>query len=219
MRLKKLLGTLCLCAGLSFTAQADINADASAELQQLLDRFDSLSASFDQVSGSDQSHRMEQSRGTLLLAKPNRFNWIAQAPFPQQLVSDGETLWIYDPDLEQATRRTVGAAASGVPALILNGQIDQLKAQYRIRLLHQQEASQLFELLPLAEGEVFTRIRLLFTDGIIAELQMEDSLGQRTSILFAEQQLNPAISAGAFSFEPPEGTDIIIEDQQALSDG
>ena len=217
--LKRLLGTIFLSAGLSLSAQADINDNASGQLQQLLDRFDSLSASFDQVSASDQSRRMEQSRGTLLLAKPNRFNWIAEEPFPQQLVSDGETLWIYDPDLEQATRRSVEASASGVPALILNGQIDELKAQYKIRLLQNQGANQLFELLPLAEGEVFTRIRLLFTDDVITELQMEDSLGQRTSILFADQQLNPAIKADAFNFVPPEGTDVIIEDQQALTDG
>lgn len=219
MRIKKILGTLLLSAGLSLSAQADMHTDASSQLQQLLNRFDSLSASFDQVSASDQSRKMEQSRGRLLLAKPNRFNWVAEAPFPQQLVSDGKTLWIYDPDLEQATRRSVEASASGVPALILNGQIEELKAQYTIRQLQNQQGNQLFELKPEAEGEVFTRIRLLFTEGVIAELQMEDSLGQRTSIMFADQVLNPAVSVDDFSFVPPEGTDVIIEDQQALSDG
>ena len=98
-----------------------------------------------------------------------------------------------------------------MPALILNGQIDELKAQYRIRLLQEKDSNQLFELLPIHDADVFTRIRLLFTDGLIKELQMEDSLGQKTSILFNNQKLNPDYSEDSFMFVPPEGTDVIVE--------
>ncbi|WP_432473812.1 outer membrane lipoprotein chaperone LolA [Amphritea sp. HPY] len=204
---------------LSFTvaAQAEIGEDGGQRLKQLLGSFDSFSAEFDQISAADDSRRMEQSRGTLVMAKPNRFNWVAQEPFPQQLVSDGEILWIYDPDLEQATRRALSDQQGSVPALILNGQVDELQQSYRIRLLQEKEQSQLFELLPLEEQSIFTRIRLLFTDGLIAELQLEDSLGQRTSILFQNQQLNPELSEQEFVFVPPEGTDVIIENAAEIA--
>jgi len=198
-------------------AQAEVGEDGSQRLKQLLGSFDSFSAEFDQISAADDSRRMEQSHGTLVMAKPNRFNWIAKEPFPQQLVSDGETLWIYDPDLEQATRRAVHDQQSGVPALILNGQVDELQQSYRIRLLQEKEQSQLFEMLPLGEESIFTRIRLLFNDGLIAELQLEDSLGQRTSILFQNQKLNPTLGEQEFVFLPPEGTDIIIEDTSEIT--
>ncbi|GGK81717.1 outer membrane lipoprotein chaperone LolA [Amphritea balenae] len=217
MNLKTLICTAVLGCSLSFSSVADINNSASAELSALLDKFSTFSADFDQISASDDSRRMEQARGSLLLAKPNKFNWQALEPFPQQLVSDGETLWIYDPDLEQATRRQVEESGSGVPALILNGQIDQLQQKYKIRLLQEKDGNSLFELLPLDDSEVFTRIRLLFTDAVIAELQMEDSLGQRTSILFENQKLNPLIEPGMFAFSPPEGTDVIIEDGGELA--
>lgn len=212
MILKTLTAVLLGCT-LSFSAVADIEENAGPRLNSLLAGFESFSADFDQVSGSEDSRRMEESRGTLLLAKPNRFSWIALQPFPQTLVSDGETLWIYDPDLEQATRRQVSENDTGVPALILNGQIDELQAEYKIRLLQEKDNNLLFELLPIDETSVFTRIRLLFTDGLIKELQMEDSLGQRTSILFENQKLNPDFSDSVFTFDPPEGTDIIIENQ------
>lgn len=211
MVFKKIAAVAVLGCSLSFAALADIQESAGDRLNSLLGAFDSFSADFDQVSGRDDSRRMESSRGTLLLAKPNRFRWIAKEPFPQTLISDGETLWIYDPDLEQATERKVTENDSGVPALILNGQIEQLKSQYKIRLLQEKSNSQLFELLPLQEAEVFTRIRLLFTDGLISELQMEDSLGQRTSIMFQNQKLNPEYEDTTFTFSPPEGTDVIVE--------
>ena len=211
MMFKKIAVVALLGCSLSFSAVADIQENAGSRLNTLLAKFDSFSADFDQVSGSEDSRRMENSRGSLLLAKPNKFRWIAKEPFAQKLISDGDTLWIYDPDLEQATRRKVAESDSGVPALILNGQIDELKAQYRIRLLQEKDSNQLFELLPIHDADVFTRIRLLFTDGLIKELQMEDSLGQKTSILFNNQKLNPDYSENSFMFVPPEGTDVIVE--------
>lgn len=210
---KKIAIAALLGCSLSFSALADIQENAGNQLNSLLAKFDSFSADFDQVSGSEDTRRMENSRGTLLLAKPNKFRWVAKEPFAQKLISDGDTLWIYDPDLEQATRRKVAESDTGVPALILNGQIEELQAQYRIRLLQEKGSNQLFELLPIHDAEVFTRIRLLFTEGLIKELQMEDSLGQKTSILFNNQKLNPDFSADSFSFVPPEGTDVIIENR------
>lgn len=210
---KKIAVVALLGCSLSFSAMADIQENAGNRLNSLLAKFDSFSADFDQVSGSEDTRRMENSRGTLLLAKPNKFRWVAKEPFAQKLISDGDTLWIYDPDLEQATRRKVAESDTGVPALILNGQIEQLQAQYRIRLLQEKGSNQLFELLPIHDAEVFTRIRLLFTEGLIKELQMEDSLGQKTSILFNNQKLNPDFSAESFMFVPPEGTDVIIENR------
>lgn len=211
MLFKQIAAVAVLGCSLSFSVLADIQEGAGDRLNSLLATFDSFSADFDQVSGNDDSRRMESSQGTLLLAKPNRFKWIAKEPFPQTLISDGETLWIYDPDLEQATERKVTENDAGVPALILNGQVEQLKSQYKIRLLQEKSNSQLFELLPLQETEVFTRIRLLFTDGLISELQMEDSLGQRTSIMFQNQKLNPDYEESTFIFIPPEGTDVIVD--------
>ncbi|WP_299203122.1 outer membrane lipoprotein chaperone LolA [uncultured Amphritea sp.] len=213
MTLKKIAAAALLGCSLSFSVLAGIQEDAASQLNSQLAKFSSFSAEFDQVSGSEDSRRMENSQGTLLLAKPNKFRWIATEPFAQKLISDGETLWIYDPDLEQATKRKVAESDAGVPALILNGQIEELQAHYTIRLLQEKGDDQLFELLPLQEADVFTRIRLLFSAGLIKELQMEDSLGQRTSILFNNQKLNPDYSEDAFTFIPPEGTDIIVENK------
>jgi len=211
--LKKIAVVALLGCSLSFSAMADIQENAGNRLNSLLAKFDSFSADFDQVSGSEDTRRMENSRGTLLLAKPNKFRWVAKEPFAQKLISDGDTLWIYDPDLEQATRRKVAESDTGVPALILNGQIEQLQAQYRIRVLQEKGSNRLFELLPIHYGAVFTRIRLLFTEGLIEELQMEDSLGRKPSILFNIQKLNPDFSAESFMFVPPEGRDVIIENR------
>ena len=208
----QLAGAVALAGWVGFaSAEADLNKDASAELQGLLSSFNSLSAEFEQVSVAGDSRRTEQSRGELVVAKPDRFSWLAKEPFPQEIISDGEYIWIYDPDLEQATRKKADQQNAGVPALILNGQVDELKETYKIRLIHEESDNQLFELLPKSDQEIFTRVRLLFTKGVIAELQLEDSLGQRSSVQFFEQQLNPVISESQFRFDVPEGTDVMYD--------
>lgn len=197
-------------------AEADLNKDASAELQVLLNSFTSMSAEFEQVSVAGDSRRTEQSTGELVVAKPNRFNWLAKEPFPQQIISDGEFVWIYDPDLEQATRKPADQQNAGVPALILNGQVEELRETYKIRLIHEADNNQLFELLPKSDQEIFTRVRLLFTDNVISELQLEDSLGQRSSVQFYDQQLNPQLSEDQFQFVIPEGTDVMYDQGTGL---
>ena len=44
------------------------------------------------------------SRGRVVVAKPARMRWSYESPEPSVVVSDGETLWIYDPVFREAQR-------------------------------------------------------------------------------------------------------------------
>lgn len=182
----------------------------SEALKELLDGYQRFSADFEQVTLSE-GKPGEVNRGSLLVAKPNRFRWETREPFPQTIVSDGSYLWIYDPDLEQATRKPVDNQVNGA-AMILNGDVDALAQRFRILMPSSQEGEQLFELLPLEEGGNFQKMRLFFANGVMQELMLEDLLGQRTTILFRDATINPSVESGSFSFSAPEGTDIIISD-------
>ncbi len=208
----KLMRTLMLVLALFGTAVAAAEDDPAADLQRLLSEYETFSADFEQVILANQGRRTEVTTGTLAVAKPNRFRWHAREPFPQEIVSDGTHVWIYDPDLEQVTRRPLAENSANAPAMILGGKVEQLKAAYLIRSLQQGGADdRLFELTPRSEQETFQRIRLYFAAGVLSELMLEDSLGQRTTIIFSGQQINPQFSAGMFRFELPQGADLIVD--------
>ncbi|WP_286238395.1 outer membrane lipoprotein chaperone LolA [Neptuniibacter halophilus] len=197
------------CLGISATALAD---EAGADrLQTMLSGYTSFSASFEQITLASNGRKAQSTEGRLQLSKPNRFRWHTEQPFPQEIVSDGENIWIYDPDLEQVTQRRAGSQQSSVPALILNGQIEQLSERYEINLISAGETDPIFDLQPLTENFNFSLIRLAFSDGVISELMLEDSLGQRTSVVFTEQQLNPALDPATFLFRVPDGVDLIVD--------
>lgn len=202
------------CAVLAISAVSTISmAETAADsLSNVLNGYKNYSAEFEQVTRTDQSRTAEVFKGTVQVARPGKFRWETLEPYSQLIVSDSEYLWIYDPDLEQATRKPVDDAQSNGAALILNGDVAQLAERFEIRLPINQEGEQLFELLPKDDQSNFQRIRIFFTNGVMTELMLKDMLGQQTTILLREPKLNEEMESSLFTFTPPEGTDVIISD-------
>ncbi|WP_282353123.1 outer membrane lipoprotein chaperone LolA [Pontibacterium granulatum] len=198
-------------AGTATFAQAET---ASEKLKALLDGYSTFSAEFSQIASADQGGRVQESTGSLQVAKPNKFRWTSNEPYPQIIVGDGTYIWVHDPDLEQVTRKPAQNGTTSAPALILNGQIEELEQQFNIAGGQVSDlGGQLFELIPLTEQNTFKRIRLFFAGEKISELMLEDTLGQRTTIVFQNQQINPEFSANQFQFVLPEGADLILDSE------
>jgi outer membrane lipoprotein carrier protein len=49
----------------------------------------------------------QHNEGVLKAQEPNRFYWKTAEPYPQEIVTDGKTLWVYDPDLAQVHYQAV----------------------------------------------------------------------------------------------------------------
>lgn len=204
--MRKLLATVLLSASLS------LNAQPLDQLASLLSGYDRFTAQFDQFITNEQGARGESSTGYFAIERPDRFAWITETPFPQEIISDGEYIWIYDPDLEQATRKPADANTESAPALILNGRIHELDRRYDVVLIQQSDDIIVFELLPKQAQEVmFSRVRLLFKDAVLSELLLDDSLGQRSMIQLSNQVLNPELDEALFNFDPPEDIDVILD--------
>ncbi len=204
--MRKLFATLLLSASMTLQAQP------IDQLASLLSGYDRFTADFDQFITNEQGVRGESSTGHFAIERPDRFAWITVSPFPQEIISDGEFIWIYDPDLEQATRKPADENTESAPALILNGRIHELDRRYEVELVQQQDDMIVFELLPKQAQEVmFSRVRLLFKDSVLSELLLDDTLGQRSMIQLSNQQLNPELDESIFTFDPPDDIDVILD--------
>lgn len=182
-------------------------------LKKVLKGYDRFSANFEQVTRKDQSNTAEVLKGSMKVARPGKFRWETDSPFPQLIVSDGEFVWIYDPDLEQATRKLADPKQTNGAALILNGNVAELAEKFEIYLPINEESEQLFELIPKDSQSSFQRIRLFFTHGVMSELMLQDVLGQQTTILLKDSVINEAMDASLFKFIPPKGTDVIVSNE------
>ncbi len=216
------LATAVLMLGMGVTHAAPLDGPVNPvdgpvkELNELLSGHKAAKADFTQFALSSDGDRAEDSSGHFVVARPNRFRWVTEMPFMQEIVSDGDYIWIHDPDLEQVTRKPAGGQNSSAPAMILNGQIEQLSERFSIERIDRNESGvALYELKPLdVENATFARIRLLFEQQRISELSMEDSLGQRSMLVLHDLEYDPELPAGVFEFIPPEGADVILDPGQ-----
>ncbi|SFG58324.1 outer membrane lipoprotein chaperone LolA [Neptunomonas qingdaonensis] len=208
------IGKYCAMACLalvSLLAQAETPTES---LKKVLKGYDRFSANFEQVTRKDQGATAEVLKGSMKISRPGLFRWETASPFPQLIVSDGEYVWIYDPDLEQATRKPADPKQTNGAALILNGDVAELAEQFEIYLPINEESQQLFELLPKDTQSSFQRIRLFFTQGVMSELMLQDVLGQQTTILLKDSVINEPMDASLFKFTPPNGTDVIVSNER-----
>jgi outer membrane lipoprotein carrier protein len=152
----------------------------------------------------------ESSSGKVALSAPRLFRWEYVKPYPQLIVADGKTVWVYDPDLQQVTKRPQGAEEQNSPlsALIDPGKLD---AQFVVK--EDGTADGLDWLLLTPKGDAteasFRSARLGFAKAGLVKMQVVDALGQRTEISFSGWKRNPAFPASTFRYAPPKGVDVI----------
>ncbi|MFP7721507.1 outer membrane lipoprotein chaperone LolA [Lysobacter sp. A3-1-A15] len=151
----------------------------------------------------------ETSSGDVALSAPRLFRWEYAKPYPQLIVADGKTVWIYDEDLEQVTRRPQGAEEQNSPltALIDPSRLDR---QFVVKEEGEKGGLSWLSLVPRDEGGAsFRSARLAFGNGGLERMIVVDAVGQRTEIKFGKWERNPAFPASTFKYTPPAGVDVI----------
>lgn len=151
----------------------------------------------------------ESSSGRVALSAPRLFRWEYNKPYEQLIVADGKQVWVYDPDLQQATVREQGIEEQNSPlaALIDPGKLDQ---QFNVAEAAGEAGLQWLVLTPKREGDAsFQTARLAFAAGALVKMEVKDAVGQRTEISFSGLKRNPAFAAGTFTYKPGKGVDVV----------
>ncbi|MCF8191783.1 MAG: outer membrane lipoprotein chaperone LolA [Burkholderiales bacterium] len=186
-------------------------ADAIARLRAFNADTRSVTAEFTQRVLNERLKEVQRNTGYLALQRPGKFRWVYKTPSEQILLSDGKVLWLYDPELKQATRRAIGGAMSGTPASLLAGDA-QIESAYALRNIGEQDGLDWLEGRPKRDDSGFVRIRIgMSSAGEPAAMELTDSFGQTIMLKFSKVLRNPKLIPEAFMFEPPPGVDVLSE--------
>lgn len=197
----------CLLAFLLFAAPAWVLAHPA--LEAFSKDLRTLDGRFEQQVFDPDGNLQEQSQGRVALAAPRQFRWDYQEPFPQTIVADGDRVWVYDPDLEQVTVRQQSHEEQSSPlaALIDPGVLEQ---QFEVDDEGEVDGLQWISLMPRSsEGAAFAKARLGLRAGELLQMEMIDTLQQKTVIRFRDWVRNGALPQGHFRFVPPAGADVV----------
>ena len=208
MRLIRML----LLSVLSVTSVA-VAADEEVAVQrltELLNQAQTIEARFSQLTLDGGGTQLQETTGQLALKRPGLFRWHTDAPMEQLLVSNGEKVWLYDPDLQQVTIQTLDHRLTHTPALLLSGDVSKIQENFDIS--HNQGGNVVdFILKPKSKDTLFDSLRLSFRNQVLNDMQLIDSIGQRTNILFLNVKMNEPQDDAQFTFEIPAGADVIQE--------
>ena len=217
-----LAGAALLAAGvgsaLEDVAPEDVAPEGS-ELDALLAGMTSFQARFEQTVLNRFGEELQTTTGSMHLQRPGRLRWEVDDPYAQLLLADGESLWIFDPDLAQVTVQPLALAIEGSPATILTGVTSDVTPHFTVHAVQPPTPDgKRFVLEPRGETSVFRDATLTFSPGgVLAGLDIVDHLDQITRIAFVAAELNPALEPQIFEFEIPAGVDV-VGDVPAVAD-
>lgn len=207
----------------SVAAGAQDQGDAALkDLESFVKNTKSGRAGFSQVVTSPakdgQTPKTKTSSGTFEFLRPNRFKFLYKKPFEQAIVSDGQTLWLHDMDLNQVTARKLAQVLNGTPAAVIAAAADLkgLQADFTLTAVPEKpglkDGLQWVQAVPKTkDGQLQSIVVGLKTTGNgieLAALEILDSFGQRSVMTFSQFEVNPALAAASFQFKPPAGADV-----------
>lgn len=191
-------------------------ADAATDLVEKLAAIESLSTTFEQVTMDRDGTRLQESTGSMDVARPSKFRWHATEPYEQLVVSDGKVVWIHDIDLEQVIERALSDEIGNTPALLFSGDPAKVSEAFHVAEVERRRQRVTWRLTPREEDQMFTLLEITFQRDEPTIMRLADALGQETSIEFHDLTLNGDIDPARFRFELPDGADLIseLDDQQ-----
>jgi outer membrane lipoprotein carrier protein len=199
-----------LAAGVALLGLA-VSAAASAApvdtLREFVRDVKSGHAQFTQTVTSPDGVKKKTSSGSFDFTRPNRFRFAYAKPFEQTIVADGEKVWIYDRDLNQASSRRIGQALGATPAALLAG--GSLDKDFDLANLPAKDGLEWAEAKPKAKEGAFQSVRVGFKGKDLAALEIVDSFGQKSLLRFEAFAANVPIAAETFRFTVPAGADLI----------
>jgi chaperone LolA len=165
-------------------------------------------ADFTQTVADKSGRVTQQARGKMAFARPGKFRWDYAAPYEQVIVGDGVKLWLYDADLEQVTVKSLGDVIAGTPAALLAGD-NSIEKYFSLKNAGEAGGLEWLEATPKTRDTTFERIRMGFKGDVLAQMELYDFFGQRTTLKLSRFVRNPSIAPSRFTFTPPKGADIL----------
>lgn len=191
------------------------HAGAMESLENFIKNAKSGHAEFTQVvtapPRNGEAPRTKTSTGTFEFQRPSRFRFDYRKPFEQTIVADGQTLWLFDKDLNQVSSRKQARVLASTPAALIasSPDLNSLKRDFDLKPLPDKDGLEWVQATPkIVEGQLVD-MKVGFRGDQLAALDILDRFGQRSLLTFNGMQVNSGVSADAFRFTPPKGVDVV----------
>lgn len=182
-------------------------AQGIAALKNFVQNINTAQGNFQQTQFNSNGKTIAQTSGTFIFSRPGKFIWSTLKPYEQLLQSNGQSLYIWDKDLNQVTINKLDQALASSPAAILFGN-NALERYFKLKEEASQGEINWVKLEPFTQETTFTEIKIGFRHHQLVAMRLHDTLGNITELKFINLNTNPAIPSN-FDFKIPANADVI----------
>jgi outer membrane lipoprotein carrier protein len=196
--------------GLALTTR-EVVGRVQKEYEKIL----SLTADFTQESNNKMTGQTQTARGTVYFEKPGRMRWDYASEPKNQWVSDGKTLWFYQPEENQVIVQKVtdlqkersflaflvgeGNLTRDFNVLRVDQRVEEDPKGYRIELTLKQPHAIMDRLFLVIDRE----------KSYVRQADVYDAYGNLTRTLLDNIRVNQKIPDKCFTFVIPPGTEVV----------
>jgi outer membrane lipoprotein carrier protein len=185
----------------------DVIRDVEAAYGKLVD----LKAEFVQSAFNKSLNQTIQARGTVYLRKGGKLRWEYTDPTPQEIVSDGKTLWVYTPTLNQVNTGPAPEALSGPAGSFLAG-LGKIREHFEVRFVNPAQPKDAdgkvrLDLTPKHPLPTLARLILAVDpqEFLARKAVVYDQFENTVTMTFTKIMVNSGIPDKLFTFVPPKG--------------
>ena len=185
--------------------------DVVRGLEGAYGKMNDLKAEFSQTAFNKSLNQSIPAQGTVYLKKGGKLRWEYSDPTPQEIVSDGKTLWVYTPTLSQVNVGPAPEALSGPAGSFLSG-LGRLREHFTVRFLNPAEPRDkdgniTLDLTPKQPMPTMSRL-VLSVDPRSWEARRAvtyDQFENTVTMQFSKITVNTGLADKLFTFVAPKG--------------
>lgn len=197
-------------------------AESDLTLEQILDRLEkhytgnNFKAEFIQESTVKAMQITDFASGKMFVRYPGKMRWEYEKPEKQVIITDGFKLWIYRPADNQVMTGSAPAFFSDGKGASFLSDITLVRKKFHITLGESKDDFFYeLKLKPLEKTLDVTDIRLSVTKNTFTVIRVitYNSYGDENRIEFLNHKFKADLKDSLFSFEAPEGADVLQMDE------
>ena len=185
--------------------------DVIRGLEGAYGRINDLKAEFNQNAFNKSLNQTIPATGSVYLKKGGKLRWEYTQPTPQEIVSDGKTLWVYTPALNQVNVAPAPEALAGPAGSFLVG-LGKLREHFGVRFMNPAQprdgdGNVVLDLAPKQPLPTLARL-ILSVDPRSWEVRkavVYDQFENTVTMRFTKMALNSNLPDSLFTFTAPKG--------------
>ncbi len=204
-----IIAILSILTGFS---QATSQTEVIEKVLKAQEGIETFEAEFVQTNFTKATGVSQRFEGKLWLKRPDEFRMEVVSPDTQLFVSDGQTMWMYLPELNQAIREDLKESeVVPQPSQVLFQFEEKYEIDFQGEDTVDDRTHYLLDLTPKEENPYFAGARVWLNPKslLMKRLVVVDSQGNQAIFDFREVKTNTVPPESAFRFTPPHGVEVV----------